>query len=110
MALHAYDLQPLRENPWQWWLEESPLAAWGTFRPRTGSRGFTNYWKGKQSDVWGDYQGALGQQVLGGGEPNINWLDYLNNYQFSDRFKSLPPGERGESNRAFAPQVRWNFG
>ena len=103
MALH-------NENPWQWWLEDSPLAQWGVFRPRTGSRGFINYWRGKQDRVWGDYKAAQGQQTLAGQAPDIRYQDFLQDYPFQEKFRSLPPSERGESNRMFSPRTRFLFG
>jgi hypothetical protein len=60
--------------------------------------------------VWEDYQEDLGRQVLGGGEPTLNWVDYLNKFPFEQRFKALPPSERGETTRRFAPRTRFSYG
>ena len=101
---------PIEGNPWRYWLEEEPLAAWGAGRPQAGSRGFINYWKGQQGDVWGNYQGALGQLAASGQPPNLNWSDYLENYDWEGRYGALSPTEKGYQNRLYAPRIRWQFG
>jgi len=96
------------ENPWASWLEDYPSALYGAMRPRTGSRSFTDYWRGQQSNVYGDYMARLGQMTMAGQPPNLGFQEFLGQYPFLSQYLGMSPGERGQYPARYAPRLRWN--
>ena len=96
------------ENPWKWFLEETPEALYGAMRPRQGTSPFMDYWRGQEGRVWGDYMGALGQQAMAGEAPSMFYQDFLGQYPWMDYWRRMSPGQRGERPSMYAPGLRWN--
>lgn len=104
------------EQFWKKLLEGEPEALYHSFRPQYGRGqgrfrpGQERYFKGQFGDVWNEYLGKLGQQIRGGQEPSLQFSNFLEAFPWANRYSSLPPELRGETNRRFAPPVRWlNF-
>lgn len=91
-------------------LEEEPKAAFFGQQERFGrSPTQQQFWKGQFQDVHQEWLGRLGQQLLGGQEPNLRFTDFLKNFNFQQRFQSLPPSFRGAQTARFAPPTRFMF-
>ena len=94
------------ENPWRYWLEETPSTLFQSKIPG-GTPSFTDYWRRQLSKVTGEYQGALGKQALSGQPPSLRFEDFLSKYPFSEEWWRLSPSQRGENTGAFAPSLQW---
>ena len=91
-------------------LEDYPSVAYGALRPRSPSSAFTNYWRGRQGDVWGGYLGSLGTTILGGQEPaeEQTWQNYLRGYDWRKHYLGQSPRARGQMGQSmYAPAMRW---
>ena len=97
------------QNPWSFWLEEQPQAAYGVFRPKVGAPSFLNYWRNQKGKVWEDYMGQLGQMALQGQPPSLNWTDYLQSYPFMQKWLGMAPEKRGFFPQHFSPRMFWNL-
>ena len=53
--------------------------------------------------------GELGQQAQGGQIPSRRFGEFLEDFPFSQDFRSLPPALRGASVGAYSPQARFLF-
>ena len=94
------------ENPWRYWLEDFPGAAFQAAIPK-GTPSFTDYWQRQLSKVSGEYQGALGKQALSGQPPSLRFEDFLSKYPFSEEWWRLSPSDRGVNIGALAPSLQW---
>jgi len=101
-------------NQWLPWLEEEPGVGYQALIPQTLgpsqtiSPNFLQYWQRQFQPVYQQYQGALGQQVLAGGEPTLPFTSYLKNFPWWKRWMELDPAQRGERPSQFASGIRWN--
>ncbi len=93
-------------NPWRYWLEDTPSAAYQSSIP-SGSPSFTDYWKKQQGSMWGEYQGALGKQVLAGQPPSLQFTDFLRNYPWTQRWMGMSPSQRGINQSQFSWPLQW---
>ncbi len=93
---------------WQGFLEENPELYFQSMIP-SGTQSFSDYWRKQYGNVYNQYQGALGKQVLGGGMPTLNFGDYLNQYPFAQYFNQMSPSNRGINLRALSPGLRWGI-
>ena len=64
-----------------------------------------NYWQNMYGNVYGQYLGALGQQAMSGQDPNLKWLDSLNNYGWAKNYYNAPKSQTG----LYAPRSRYNW-
>ncbi len=94
-------------NEYSPWLTDSPDVAYQTLKPR-GSNAFTDWWRGKYSDTYGDYLGSLGQTAMGGNAPTQSFFDYLSNKNWAQDYYGQSPTSRGRSTRSFGPRAQWN--
>jgi len=102
----------MQQNPWLDALEEQ--ANW-----RTGYFGFQSqfgnspnqkkYYQNQFQKIQDEFMGKQAQQVLGGGAPNLGFVDFLKNYNWNQNYQGLPPQERGQDNARFNPFTRWNI-
>uniref|UniRef100_A0A6M3IZL7 Uncharacterized protein n=1 Tax=viral metagenome TaxID=1070528 RepID=A0A6M3IZL7_9ZZZZ len=93
---------------WQGFLEQNPDIYYQGMIPK-GTPGFADYWRRQSGNVWNQYQGALGQQVLGGGVPNMMFGDFLNQYPFAKYWSELSPASRGINMGALSPGLLWRM-
>ena len=77
-------------------LEEEPDMLFQALRPQTGARGFIDYWRKQQGDIWQDYLGNYGQIALGGQIPNLTYQGFLRDFPFLQEYLKLSPWERGQ--------------
>lgn len=94
------------ENPWKYWLQESPTALYQSMIPAGVSPNFVDYWQRQQSRVMGAYQGALGKQVLGGQPPTLGFEEYLGGKNWAEDWYRMSPGARGY-NMGLSPSLSW---
>ena len=100
----------IKNSPWYEWLEEEPQAMYRGMLGGIGGRGrgqnFLDYWKSQYGNIYGDYMGRVGRQVLGGGDPTLSFYDFLNQFDFGQEWAKMAPWARGESR---SPRGFWNL-
>ena len=94
-------------------LEEMPQAAYyGQLGQQQMSPLARRYFEGNYGDIYNQYLGRLGQQLMGGQEPTARFQDFLSEAPFSQRFAQLPPEFTGRQSRRsrFNPYTQFKFG
>ena len=65
------------------------------------------YWSGQYGNVMNQYMGELGRSFRAGEEPTMSFVDYLDQYPWTERYTSMSPRLRpGGTTSRFAPSVR----
>jgi hypothetical protein len=90
-------------------LDDNPNIVFEAMRPRTASRGFTDYWRGRYGTVLGDYFGSIGQTARSGQIPTQSFQSYVGEYPWRDYWESLSPGARGERPSLYSPRLRGSY-
>uniref|UniRef100_A0A6M3KK49 Uncharacterized protein n=1 Tax=viral metagenome TaxID=1070528 RepID=A0A6M3KK49_9ZZZZ len=88
-------LNTVSTNPWAYWLEDFPQAAYRASIPQQGAPAFQDYWAGQYGRVSNDYQGELARMAQMGRPPTLGFGDYLNTYNFNKQYDLLTPSQRG---------------
>ena len=88
-------------------LGDNPQAAFMSAIPRMFGQGQRRFLSDRYSDIYGDFQGALGEQARGGGLPTLNFTDYLRSMPWLNYYYGFSPQQRGEGQSRFAPQLRY---
>jgi len=93
--------------------EGSPQrAAYFGYQDQQRSPNQKRFFQNQFSNVQNQYMGQLGQQIMGGGAPDLNFTDFLSQY-FSPQggaaqaWGGMSPGQRGLDFGRFAPPTRW---
>lgn len=95
-------------NPWDWYLEEYPEETYGGMRPRSSSRGYTDYWKNQYGNVFSDWESELGRLAMAGQPPALTFQSYLSSYPWLQNYLGQSPGARGQVGQSkYAPRTRW---
>jgi hypothetical protein len=89
-------------------LDDNPNIAFEALRPQTASRSFTDYWRGRYGNVYGDYLGSTGRQALAGNIPAQGVTEFLGQYPWESYWQGLSPSARGERPNLYSPRLRWN--
>ena len=98
---------------WQGFLEENPQAAYFGYQPQFGRSPNQKKWFQNQfSEVQNRYMGQLGQQIMGGGAPTLNFTDFLSQWfapqgGAAQEWAGLSPSQRGMNQGRYAPPTRW---
>ena len=91
-------------------LEEEPRAA---FFGTLGQQGMldTASRRRQAQDIYSgamaEFYGKLGEQILGGGAPTLNFSDFLQDYPFTERFAQL--GRQYSQQGRFNPRTRFLY-
>ena len=105
-------------NPYLAILEEAPGAAYHSYRSDWGAAPTQQqYYQTQFQNVYNQYLGTLGAALRQGGAgeagaPSVsdigqmNFHDYLSDYEWTDRYTSLPPAMRGDYTSQFNPRTR----
>lgn len=100
-------------------LEDFPAATYYSFQNRAGRPGSIpggsameqQAFRNQYSDVFNQYQGAVGSQIRGGGMPTLRFGQFLEDYPFAERLGATPPSIRGLGGTTrFTPQTQFLFG
>jgi hypothetical protein len=91
----------------QEFLADSPSTLFNAMRPQVGSRSFTDYFRGREGSVRGDYLGSLGRSALAGVIPTQGYEEFLGTYPWRDYWEGLSPEKRGGRPTAFSPRMTW---
>jgi len=105
------------DNPYMRILEESPSAAYHSYQSDWNTPAQTQYYQNQFQNVYNQYLGTLGSALRQGatgqegalGIPEISQMtfaDYLGDYDWTNRFTSLPPAMRGDYSAQFNPRTR----
>ncbi len=97
---------------WRQFLEtpgEPQQAAYYAYQPQWGGTRQQKYYQGQFANVQNEYLGKLGQQILGGGAPTLNFTDFLSQVPWTQRYAQMPPSMRGFSASQFNPYTRRVF-
>ncbi len=102
------------QNPFLDFLEEGPggpEAAFFSFQDQFGgSPAQQRFFSGQFPQIQQEFLGQLGQQIRQGGQPSGTFVNFLENFPFTQRFAGLTPFERGGARRSqFAPRTRSLF-
>jgi len=111
---------PEGSNFWQdYVLGYEPQAAYYSAAPFGGGAstlspfgdGFSpasqSYWSGQYGGVVNQYLGDLGRTMRKGEEPAMSFVDYLEQYPWTERYTALGPRLRpGSGTSRFAPATR----
>ena len=113
-----------QENPYNYaegddwtageYLKQNPAAAYYSYAndwAGTGGPRQEQYYQNQFQNIYNQYLGSLGTQLRGGTIPSTaegenTWAAYLKNYDWTDRYTSLPPQMRGEFESMFNPRTR----
>ena len=92
--------------------DEPEFGYYALANPFARSANQRRYFQGQYPDIYNQYKGKLGQQVLGGQEPTLKAIDFLKDYfapggGAMQQWAAMSPGARGEQQSRFAPPVRW---
>ena len=91
-------------------LEEEPRLAYYGQQGRFGrSPNQRRYFQDAFQNIFNQYLGQLGQQIQGGGQPNLQFTDFIRDFDFNQSFANLDPGERGFFPSRIAPRTRFLF-
>ena len=94
--------------PWMTLLEQQPELGYYGYRGAWGGTPAQNrYYQNNYTQVFSEYLGRLGQQILGGQAPTLQWTDFLKEYPWIARYAALPPSFRGDYPGQVAPRARW---
>ena len=102
-------------NPFSEFLEENPRSAYYAQEQRAlGQMGSQSpqpkrFFQGQFQASYNQSMGELGQQAQGGQIPSRRFGEFLEDFPFSQDFRSLPPALRGASVGAYSPQARFLF-
>ncbi len=88
---------------------EGYQSAYNAYQPSWGSPRQQKYYQGQFADVQNEYLGKLGQQIMGGGAPTLNFTDFLSQMPWTQRYAQLPPSMRGFNASQFSPFTRRLF-
>ena len=87
-------------------LEKEPEYAYFGQQNQWKTPNMRRYFQGQYSNIQNQYMGQLGQQVLGGGAPDMKFTDFLSRFPFQQQFQESGAG-RQETSR-FNPFTRWS--
>lgn len=99
-------------SPFEDFLNASPESGYFGYLAQMGlPKGMQNFYQTQFQPQQSKYMGQLGQQILQGGAPTMNWTDYLKDlfapqggaYQ---QWQGMSPWARGEDTGRFAPPVQ----
>lgn len=100
-------------NPFLDFLEDRPEAGFFSFQDQFGrAPAQRQFFQRQFGDIQNEFLGLLGEQIRGGDVPNLRFLDFLEDFDFSKRFRQLPPSQRGGTagfQRLFSPRTRSLF-
>jgi len=87
-------------------------AAYFGYQNQQRSPNQKRFFQNQFANVQNQYLGRLGQQIMGGGEPNLNFTDFLQQYfapqgGAAQAWGSMSPGQRGFDFGRYAPPTRW---
>lgn len=108
-----------QENPYMEVLQEAPEAAYYSYQDDFSSTPKQQqYYQNQFQNVYNQYLGSLGQSLKAGstgaeGGPSSikealspTFMDYLGNYDWTERYSALPPPMRGDFTSQFNPRTR----
>jgi len=86
----------------------------GTTQASPFGEGFSpaaqQYWSGQYGNVYNQFMGDVGRSYRRGEEPAMSFVDYLDQYPFTERYTALGPQMRPGSRTArFSPATRYIY-
>ena len=119
----------MADNPWSGWmgdqanpymemLGEAPQAAYYSYQDDWATPNQQQYYQNQFQNIYNQYLGSLGKSLRAGatgaeGGPSSlqeaispTFMDYLGNYDWTQRYSSLPAPMRGDFTSQFNPRTR----
>jgi hypothetical protein len=99
-------------------LDQAPAATYYSFQNRAGRPGGApggspteqRFFRNQYSDLFNQYQGALGSQIRGGAAPTLRFGEFLEDYPFAQQLGAMPPSLRGFGGTTrFTPPAQFRF-
>ena len=96
------------DNPFGDFLEAAPQAAYYSYSNDWGGPRQSQYYQNQFQNVYNQYLGSLGGMLREGVMPSADntFANFLGNFDWSDRYTSLPPQMRGDFPSQFNPRTR----
>jgi len=94
-------------NPFLSFLEDQPEAGYFSYQNQWRTPNAKKYFQSQFSNIQNQYLGQLGQQIRGGGEPNLQFTDFLAQYPWMQQYQSQTPQQRGQDSSRYNPWTRW---
>jgi hypothetical protein len=98
---------PFGSNPFLSFLEDRPEVAFQAMMPQGGSPASQRFFQNQFQNIHGRFLGQLGQQILQGQAPTLQFTDFLRDFNFGGHAAATPPWLRGAQTQRFAPQTRF---
>ena len=97
-------------NFWQdYVLPSAPETAYYSAAPFGGgfSPASQQYWSGQYGNVVNQYAGELGKSYRAGEQPSMSFVDFLEEYPWTQRYTAMSPSMRpGGRTSRYAPAAR----
>ena len=94
-------------NAFKAFMNEEPEAAYFSYQNQWNTPNAKRYFQSQFGNIQNQYMGQLGQLIRGGGEPTLNFPDFLTQFPWQQTFQDLPPRQRGMEQGQFNPFTRW---
>ena len=89
-------------------LGESPQATFFSFQDRFGDgQNQRRFFQNQFTPIFNQFLGNLGQDLRQGQQPTDTFENFLENFNFGERFAGLAPSIRGATTQRFAPPARF---
>jgi hypothetical protein len=97
------------DSPFGFLLEEAPeIPFQGALQRANLSPNLLRMFEGQRSNLFNQFQGLLDQQIRQGMIPNLQFGDFMGNFDFGREAFRTPPGERiGGGTSRFAPRTQF---
>ena len=98
----------MADNGFWDYLNENPESAYFANQNQWKTPNQKKYFQSQFSNIQNEYLGQLGQQIMGGGAPTLNFTDFLSQMPWTQKYAQLPPSMRGSNQSQYSPVTRWN--
>ena len=99
---------PAYNNPFAQFLEDQPEAGYFSYQNQWRTPNQKRYFQSQFSDIQNRYMGQLGQMIRGGQDPNLQFMDFLGNFNWGQEFQQgASPAQRGQDTSRYNPWARW---
>jgi hypothetical protein len=98
--------QPVNSGLGLDWLAANPEALYRRYLSGLNMP-MRRFFESMYGNIYNEYQGALAGQAQGGGLPTMKFGDFLSGIDWTNRYYSYSPYQRGFNQSKFAPPTRY---
>lgn len=106
---NPFDWSSATENVFGDFLEAAPQSAYYSYGEEWGAPSQQRHYQNQFQNVYNQYLGSLGGLLRQGVMPNATentFTNFLGNYDWNEKYSSLPPQMRGQFDAQFNPRTR----